>query len=194
MDEIKFLEKFEQVAKRNGIEVYRDGRLNFWGIRTPQGEFNDFFKVWYYDGKKIVDLPLFKGTTEPGKSWLQNVLGNPKGTAVLIHNRQYKDCWMIGKHKGKYEALVQSDKSKFTVWRDNNKDGDADYSAEEYYDVGGLNFHSTKLGYSSNWIGNFSAGCQVAWDYNYFSKTVMPFIKNRNQKYYSYALVLDSEF
>lgn len=186
------LEQIEKVMNLLDFEIYKDGKVNIVGIRTMNGEFNDQFLYFkYIDGVPVI-LPSILGTTDPGKSYLMKVLGNPNGTAVLIHDAQYIDCWQIGKHKGKYEALVQSGRAKFKVWRDRNMDGDVDYVGTIYSDVLGLNHHTTKLGYKANWIGNFSAGCQVVWDQKSFAEVIMPFCKSTGQKYYTYTLILDT--
>lgn len=189
--EYKFAD-IEKVMNIMGFDIYKDGRVNIVGIRTMDGEFNDVFLYFKYINNIPIILPGIVGTTDPGKSYLKKVLGNINGTAILVHDNQYIDCWQIGLHKGKYEALVQSAKAGFIVWRDKDMDGQVDYSGKTYNDVLGLNHHTTKLGYKANWIGNFSAGCQVIWDQQSFAEDIMPFCKATGQKYYTYTLLLDT--
>ncbi len=164
-------------------------KLNIWGIRTPQGEFNDWFIYFWKVGNKWEKI-LTLGTTEPGQGYLNRIMGNKNGTAVLVHNRQYIDCWEIGKHHGKYDALCQIYGYQFAVWRDSNKNGRVDYEGRIYDDAQGINNHSTRLGYAANYIGNFSAGCQVIWSWKVFEE-IMRIAKERNEKRYSYTLVTE---
>jgi len=86
-------------------------------------------------------------------------MGNINGTAILIPDF-YSACWVVGKHNGKYEALVQY-KEPFRVWRDNDQDGQFDYHGVEYRDVTGLNMHTESLVNETEKVGAYSAGCQV---------------------------------
>jgi len=183
----------ERFAELYGFTVHKDGRVNHWGIRTPRGQFNDVFFIWWYDGDIVRTIGPFLGTTEPGNNYLESVLGNKNGTAVLVHNKQYKDCWTLGMHKGKYQELQQSSRAKFEVWRDNNKNGMVDYGGKVYNDVSGLQFHSTKAGYVRKWIGGFSSGCQLDWDYDHFVAKVMPELAMKIQefKFQDYTLILE---
>lgn len=152
------------------------------------------FVMWRYDpdSGQIITVHNFKGTTEPGQGWLGEKMGNTGGTFVLQHNRQYRDAFKYGYHKGKYPAAVQSERAHFQGWRDKNMNGVVDYTGPIYTDVHGLNFHKTKHGYLRNFIGLFSAGCQVCWDADYFDRVVMPefCIDFTNFTYLDYTLVL----
>ena len=53
---------------------------------------------------------------------------NTMGTAAVVANRQYKGLWALGKHKGKYEALVQV--SEVAVHRDNDLNSKVSYSQD----------------------------------------------------------------
>ena len=164
-------------------------KLNIWGIRTPQGEFNDYFLYFWRVGNQWKKI-LAKGTTEPGQSYLQKKMLNKNGTAILVHNQQYLDCWEVRKHKQQYDALCQIRGYQFKVWRDANQNGVVDYGGDIYTDATGINNHSTRLGYLANWIGDFSAGCQVVWFWAVFAE-IMKLVKERNEKTYSYALITD---
>ena len=99
--------------------------LNLIGVRRDnQGtnRFDDFMLVLYREEELMVQK-RYAITTDPGKDWLEHPI-NPEGTAILVPN-QYRSTWQLGKHQGKYEALVQ--RKKVAVWRDNNKDDVIDY-------------------------------------------------------------------
>ena len=86
-------------------------------------------------------------------------LGNSKGTAILVPG-QYRGCWQIGLHRGKYKALCQ--KKEIKVYRDNNKDMIYDMNPENI-DKGifGINIHRSNEFYTRNTIDKYSAGCQA---------------------------------
>jgi hypothetical protein len=187
------IKNLERAYSNMGFSLNKDGFVNICGIRTKGGEFNDIFMYFKYSEGIPIFLPAILGTTEPGSYYLGGHLGNPEGTAVLIHDRQYIDCWVGGYHHTQ-EALVQSQKAKFAVWRDSNKNGIINYGSKEYHDVGGLNNHTTKEGYVRDFVYNWSAGCQVIWNEPSFEHTIIPFCKGTGQKYFSYALFYDETF
>jgi len=102
---------------------------------------------------------LYEITTDPGEYWLKNPQ-NADGTAILP-NGQYRSSWQLGKHQGKYEALVQ--RKPVPVWRDNSKDGKIDYAELESPNSGfyGINIHRSNPYNESYLVGRWSAGCQV---------------------------------
>jgi hypothetical protein len=146
--------------------------INIIGVRrNNQGSntFDDFLLVMYREGDMMV-TKRYHITTDPGKYWLLNPI-NPKGTAILAPG-QYRSTWQLGKHQGKYEALVQRKPVK--VYRDNNKDEVIDYNSmttmidEGYF---GINIHRSNPYDQSYTIDKWSAGCQVfkkVEDYNKF--------------------------
>lgn len=159
------LKAVERVMDEKGYAYFKKGdyNLNIIGIRTDHGnkvtnKFDDFLLVTYYVGGNL-NLKVYPITTEPGRYYMKESLGNPKGTAILVPG-QYRGCWQIGMHRGKYEALVQ--KKAVTVYRDGNMDLVYDMKPEKK-DTGifGINIHrSNPYGESVN-IDNWSAGCQV---------------------------------
>ena len=146
--------------------------LNIIGVRRDnQGSntFDDFLLVMYREEELMVSH-RWQATTDPGKYWLVNPM-NPKGTAVLVPG-QYRSTWQLGKHQGRYEALVQRKPVK--VYRDNNKDEVINYNNittlvdEGYF---GINIHRSNPYDQSYVINKWSAGCQVfkkIEDYNKF--------------------------
>ena len=133
-------------------------------------------------------------TTDPGKYWLENPI-NPKGTAILVPG-QYPGTWKLGKHQGKYEALVQRKPVK--VWRDNNKDSIIDYPyahaevSEGYF---GINIHRSNPYDKSYIVDKWSAGCQVFQAVDDY-KEFMGLCKSSADLYgnsFSYTLVTEEE-
>ena len=183
------IKTLKQFSYNSGFKILDYSKLNIWGIRTPRGEFNDLF-IYFWKNIDRWDFIIEKGTTEPGQGYLLNKMLNKNGTAVLCHNHYYADCWSIRKHNNSYDALCQRDGYQFKVWRDANQNGVVDYGGDIYTDAQGINNHSTRLGYLANWIGDFSAGCQVVWFWAVFAE-IMKLVKERNEKTYSYALITD---
>lgn len=104
-------------------------------------------------------VKVYTGTTIPGVHWLQNLL-NPNGTAVLVADRQYEDCFKIGLHKGE-QALIQV--KPLLVHRDKNKNSVAETNTAPV--VAGpecrIDIHGANKNVVSVLIGKWSAGCQV---------------------------------
>ena len=88
------------------------------GVRNTHdlhsNKFNDLICVAYTSVKFGPMVLICESTTEPGVYWRNN-LANVSGTAVLTRGH-HKGLWKLGKHQGKYEALVQA--APVTVWRD----------------------------------------------------------------------------
>ena len=157
----KFFDTPDKLLNLNLIGVRRDNQ----GTNT----FDDFLLVMYREEELMIST-RYQVTTDPGKHWLEKPI-NPKGTAVLVPG-QYRGTWQLGKHQGKYEALVQRKPVK--VYRDNNKDEIIDYNNintivdEGYF---GINIHRSNPYDQSYVINKWSAGCQVfkkIEDYNNF--------------------------
>lgn len=136
--------------------------LNYVGIRDISGvnSFNDLLIMfWKYKGQWSSFWRT--GTTDPGTYWLNNPM-NPHGTAILKEG-QYRGAWKLGKHQGKYDALVQ--KKEVTVIRDGNKDGvldlDSGYEESGFF---GINHHRANSKNESVQVDKWSAGCQVTAD------------------------------
>jgi hypothetical protein len=157
-------EEIKQRYVQKGYPFYtKPYDVNLYGIRSTSAvvdEFNDTLGIAYTDlfGNEI-NLE-HRGTTKPGLYWLKNKKGNVNGTAILVPDH-YKGCWAIGKHKGEYEALIQSSRAGFKVWRDNDSDGQFDYTGPIYTDVTGINMHTESLLSETEKVGPYSAGCQV---------------------------------
>lgn len=105
-------------------------------------------------------------TTDPGTKSVME-FKNPKGVARLIPG-QYRGSHIIRLHNSKYEALGQQKPMK--VWRDKNKDMTFD---EIIVDEGvfGINIHRSNPKTESEYVENWSEGCQVfkkVKDFNQF--------------------------
>lgn len=178
-------------------EVYNNKGFPYWtgpnnvnigAIRsddTKVNEFNDILFFTYEDDFGRENLITHKGTTKPGLYWLKNKLGNMNGTAILKEG-YYSQCWELGLHKGQYEALIQSDLAKFIVYRDNDADGELDYTGELFFDVTGLNGHTTSFKNEIERVGAYSAGCQVRQD-ELDHLMFMAIVKKSMEKYGPYV-------
>lgn len=168
MDKTTLIKKLTEKAvadamARKGYAYFKTGdyNLNIIGIRSDCGrkvtnKFDDFLIVTYNANGKL-NIKVYSITTEPGRYYMQNKLGNAKGTAILVPN-QYRGCWQIGKHNGKYDALVQV--KPVAVYRDSNKDMMYDYNKTDK-GLFGINIHRSNPYGTSATIDNWSAGCQV---------------------------------
>lgn len=154
--------RIRAVMLKKGYAFWDDGELNLniIGIRKADGKldaFDDWLTCIYRRGGEWF-LKEWQATTEPGTYWTQN-FENPNGVAILMPN-QYRGCYSIGLHNGKYEALVQT--GAVTVYRDNNKDAKLDLLPEKK-DTGwfGINIHRAHETWLMDSVSMWSAGCQV---------------------------------
>ena len=166
---------FEKLFKAKGYVWFTKGNynLNIIGVRSH----NNNKVTNLYDDVLVVDYNTGNGhkrvcytiTTEPGRYYMEH-LGNPKGTAILVPG-QYRGCWQIGLHRGKYKALCQ--KKEVKVYRDNNKNMIYDMNPENI-DKGifGINIHRSNDFYTRNTIDQYSAGCQVFNNPAYFNSFI----------------------
>jgi hypothetical protein len=185
-----------KLAQKMGFEIFHD-KVNIWAVRQPKGNFNDIFIYFWKEQIKPNTEMVWKsiityGTTEPDSTYLQSLIKkggrNPNGIAILIADKQYKDCWVFGKHKGKYEALQQYWHYKFTTYR-KVKDDILYYDGLIYTDVAGLNMHTTRIGYKLDRIFGWSEGCQVIFDASLYFDKIIPMLKRYRNTKYSYTLV-----
>lgn len=153
-------EQLENAVKSKGYTWFETGDYNFnlVAVRTSDNDavtnkFDDWMTLTYkVNGQWITkSWPI---TTDPGKTQVLNY-ENSLGVARLKPG-QYRGSHALGKHKGKYEALVQV--KNVTVYRDKDKDltYDEDATSTGLY---GINIH--KAGTNSEDVNDWSAGCQV---------------------------------
>jgi len=151
-----------RVMTRKGYKVFENDskpfNINYVGIRdlSDIGKFNDlFYMFWKYKG--VWNYFTRWGTTDPGSYYEQNLL-NDDGVAILKEG-QYRGAWTLGKHQGKYTALVQN--KPVTVIRDKDKDGALETDGIEDTGYHGINHHRAHSEAEVSKIGKYSAGCQV---------------------------------
>ena len=163
---------FEKIFAKKGYKYFTQGdyNLNIIGVRSDNNnkvtnKYDDYLVVIYrVNGKEKRNI--YNITTEPGKYYMQTALGNAKGTAILVPN-QYRGCWQIGKHRGKYDALCQ--KKPVSVYRDKNKDNVYDMNPKTITTgIYGINIHRSNEFYSRTTVDQYSAGCQVFTDPTHF--------------------------
>lgn len=126
------------------------------------------------------------GTTKPGKSALAREDVNEDGVFILRPNF-YPNSLQKGKHKGKYDCLVQFGTKIFEGWRDDDQDGLFDINAVLWRNVRGLNFHSTRADKQVKRVGDFSEGCMVVEVWKEFQQ-MMEIVYGTDQALYSLAL------
>lgn len=167
---------FQKIFARKGYTFFDKGEynLNIIGVRHKGSKvtnhFDDCIVVIYNTPNAQNVKRVFTCTTLPGKKAMEHPV-NIVGTAILKEG-QYRGCWKIGYHKGKYKALVQN--KPVTVYRDGNKDDNFDL-LPRYIDKGvfGINIH--KAGDNSTLVDGWSYGCQVfakSLDFNSFMRLV----------------------
>lgn len=148
-----------------------DFDVNIVGIRNSTtgkkvtNVFDDWMTVSYKEEGKW-KFHIWPCTTDPGTKAVRE-FSNPKGVARLVPN-QYRSSHIIRLHQGKYEALGQN--SPVTVWRDRNRDMTFDETTKET-GLFGINIHRSNPKTESEYVENWSEGCQVfkrVRDFNLF--------------------------
>ena len=188
---------FEKVLNKLGYAYFKNGyyNLNIIGVRRKENRvtnsFDDYIVVIYKTPTKAFVKIAYPITTDPGAFYMK-LPANKKGTAILVPG-QYRRCWTIGKHKGKYEALVQAAPVK--VYRDNNKDDVYDYNPETIDNgIFGINIH--KSGESSKHVDKWSAGCQVfkvSNDFRAFMRLCHEQVNNGFGNKFTYTLINEED-
>jgi hypothetical protein len=166
-------ELVEKAVKSKGYLWFENGdfNLNIVGIRNSQpgalvtNIFDDLITLSYKENG-VWQYKQFAITTDPGTKAVKNY-SNPKGVARLIPN-QYRGMHKVRLHRGQYEALGQE--KPCSVWRDKNKNMTFD---EVIVDTGifGINIHRSNPKTQSEYVENWSEGCQVfkkVLDFNLF--------------------------
>lgn len=158
-----------QQAESLGFQIFEgEYDLNIIAVRSSKivpNRFNDKIYIIYKKNDAWCEH-CYPVTTVAGSYWLQNP-SRIQGTAIIVHDKQYKSVWSIGLHKGQYKALVQT--GEITIWRDGNKDDKIDYGGEEYTGYFGINCHRANRNHQSNSVDKWSAGCVVFANPSHFS-------------------------
>jgi hypothetical protein len=182
-----------KVMTEKNYKIFKDGSTNLIGIRSNNCRPN-YFDDSFYDLRIDGTLKYYQITTDPGKTCLIKPV-NSKGCAILKPG-QYQGMWAVGKHKGKYPALVQV--KPCTVIRDANRDNKLDFDAKkEETGLFGINCHKARNGIISTLVNGWSAGCQVHAGSNRFDNEFMPDMKKAAVKYgnsFTYTLLVESDF
>jgi hypothetical protein len=156
------LNQLTTAMKTAGHKLFSRGdyNLNFIGVRSDNRKantFNDVFCVVFKVANQDV-LLQFSCTTDPDMYYRQNPL-NSKGTA-RVKTGQYRGLWQLGRHQGKYPALVQV--ANITVYRETLANTDLDLSdINTETGLFGINCHRASEHGIANTVDKFSAGCQV---------------------------------
>ena len=186
------LGRIKAILKQNGYALYLEPyRLNIVGLRNDSiipNRFDDEIHVFYTKADGSWNYHIWPATTDPGTFWLNNP-SFEQGTAILAQG-QYQDSYMIGKHKGLYDALIQS--KPVTVIRDYDRDALLDfYNGERQTGNFGINIHRAESSGTTKLINKYSAGCQVFQDASDFEQFMM-LCEQHRQLYgnsFTYALV-----
>ena len=191
-------EQIEKAVKTKGYTWFEDTSnktydVNIVGVRNNHPSiadkvtnvFDDWLTISFKDESGKWQFYCWNATTDPGKKGVQE-FHNKKGVARLVPN-QYRGVWKVDKHQGKYDALCQR-LGNVTVWRDANKDL---IFEEKVTDTGifGINIH--KAGQDSQWVENWSEGCQVfkrVKDFDVFMSICKKAAKIHGNKF-SYTLI-----
>jgi hypothetical protein len=190
-------EQIEKAVKSQGYVWFngaKDYDVNIVGVRnaTPGQKVTNLF-----DDKLTLSYKIngewfyheWDATTEPGKKGVMQ-FHNSGGVARLVPD-QYRGVYAVSMHQGKYQALCQR-LGDVTVWRDKNRDMDFD---EIIRDTGmfGINIH--KAGTVSNFVENWSEGCQVfkrTKDFNDFMVLINR-AKEIHGNHFTYTLIISSD-
>jgi hypothetical protein len=138
--------------------MYPDGTLS----GNKPNHFDDTRMILRLDSDGVPRAEAWEATTEPGRLYTDNPMGELEGAARIAFN-QFK-AWSVGFHgtkeSSRHESLLQVRSVDF--FRDKNRDfrriGDSAYSGTI-----GLNQHGG-YNYSKEDIRNASAGCLVGRD------------------------------
>ena len=182
-----------------GLHVCDSGAydLNLFGIRSPERRANAFDDLLGCAYREREDsgwvVRFWPATTDPGSPYLRDPM-NRAGTAILAAG-QYRGAYRIGKHRGEYDALVQSGPVK--VYRDDNRDDLLDFDGDPVEGVFGINLHASAQNphgdARSTQVGKWSAGCQVHATQRGFDEMMV--LARKQQEYhpgwltYSYTLL-----
>ena len=196
--------QLKKVMKKKGYSFFESGtfNVNIIGIRATEKKtnvFDDTMLLVYKNKKKEWEVISSVITTDPGEKYLVDPI-NDKGTAILVPN-QYRGVYKLDIHarnnsRFAHEALCQRG-GKLQVWRDNNKDKVLDHNPESI-DEGwfGVNIHRSKSSGEADYVGSYSAGCQVFKNSTDF-KLFLDIIKRSKKLYgnsFSYTLLEEQDF
>lgn len=181
--------------KSRGYTLYTEPyRLNIVGIRnsnpTELNKFDDYIAFFYFDKAGQPIGKVATATTDPSTYYLENPFADTEGTAIL-KSGEYKNAYMIGLHKGQYEALIQTG-APVVVMRDNDRNSYLNYFAPTRSGFYGINIHRARVGVNlAQFVDKWSAGCQVFQSEKDF-QMFMSFAKKSRDMYgnkFTYILI-----
>lgn len=192
------LEDIQAVMAKKGYVMFDNGHPNLVGIRNTDHKntnaFNDRCFAWWNDSG-VKTMHNYTITTHPGFYYLQHPIAGSHGTAILVPG-QYKDCWVLGMHRGKQFALCQRS-GEVSVYRDSNEDTVLNCNpttiTKGYF---GIDLHNAGLS-NPEQVGPWSAGCQV-WEFNAPHEALMQSLQTLANKYhfsnFTYTLLEQEDF
>lgn len=174
--------------------------INVFGIRDERGMKDDVINDWIcIADSKTEEVYKFKGSVDPGIFYTNHMISsNLKGVAHIALGNHPK-VYMVGLHKGKYEAMVQQG-NKIKIWRDVDKN----FKFTKGKDIVSTGWYGVNIHRMSDWkiltkIGRYSAGCNIIQNVKDFSN-FLKIVKNSNhyKKYrggarFSYTLISINE-
>tara|TARA_R110000751_G_scaffold245967_1_gene345962 strand:- start:1234 stop:1848 length:615 start_codon:yes stop_codon:yes gene_type:complete len=152
----------QSVIEGLGYKYFTNGdyNVNIIGVRNSNLVANSFddTMICTYKVDGVWKLKEWSITTDAGSYWLENPMGD--GCALLVPN-QYRSCYSLDLHQGKYEALCQR-LGEVEVYRDDNRDQILDFDdATKEWGMFGINVHRSNPNTESSVVEKWSAGCQV---------------------------------
>jgi hypothetical protein len=148
--------KWFEDSDNRGFDVNIVGIRNSSTGKTVTNKFDDWMTVSYKENGER-KFHIWACTTDPGTKAVKE-FHNPNGVARLIPN-QYRGVWKIDLHQGKYKALCQR-LGNVKVWRDKNKDMLFEEATVQEGSFG-INIHRSNPKTESEYVENWSEGCQV---------------------------------
>jgi hypothetical protein len=192
-------EQIESALKSKGYVWFEDAAnksydVNIVGIRNNDSSigdkvtnlFDDWMTVSFKDAAGKWQFYIWPITTDPGTKAVKEY-HNPNGVARVVPG-QYRGMWAIGLHQGKYEAMRQAKPVK--VYRDKNKDMTFNETVIQE-GIFGINGHRSNPTTQSEYVENWSEGCQVfkrIKDFNAFM-VIMNKAKTIHSNSFTYTLL-----
>ena len=198
-------ERLQSVMTEKGYIFFDKGsfNVNIVGIRSSDrkaNNFDDTILLAYRNKKGTWEVVSSVATTDPGKHYLVDSPVNDRGTAILVPD-QYRGVYHVDIHAKSnknfaHEALCQRG-NVLKVWRDNNRNNILDHKPESIEEGWfGVNIHRSKSSGAANYVGAYSAGCQVFKNSTDF-ETFMGIIRKSKDKYgnsFTYTLLDEADF
>jgi len=153
--------------------------INMFGIQNENKMNEDVINDWICiaDNKTKI-IYKFRGSTNPGIYYTNHLINSKLKGVAHIANGYHPKVYVVGFHKGKYEAMVQRG-AKIRIWRDVDKD-----FKKSTKDIVCKGWFGTNIHKMSDWkvltrIGRYSAGCQIIADPKEF-RQFMSIVKASN--------------